>query len=195
MSYKNTASAPQKEQTQQKDQQNSATKKRKFEIAVYDENLRDDGQIELKAVPMTEPLYIEAETKEEFAEIINTYKQCGQQVKILREIDPQPRLQTQNKPKVISAQIGQVQQEIQPERRKPVVFKVGDVEVKEDNGKIFQKQWMRLTDKEAANFRIVNTSNNKIVNLNGKHIEMKRWVEVKNSEDDIGIEGELENDN
>lgn len=54
---------------------------------------------------------------------------------------------------------------------------------------------MRLTDKEAANFRIVNTSSNKLVNLNGKHIEMKRWVKVDRNEDDSTIEGELENDN
>ena len=49
---------------------------------------------------------------------------------------------------------------------------------------MYQKQWMRLTPKEAANFRVVNDSNNKLVPLAGRHIEAKRWTLVENAEQD-----------
>ncbi len=185
-----------KQPEQQQPASQSQPVKRKFEIAVYNEDLQDDGSIALKPVAMTEPLIIEASSKDEFNELIKIYKDCGQQVKIIREIDPpSPQTPPQHKKLKIKApqQNQAIDQQEKIERRKPVVFRVGDIEVKEDNGTIYQKQWMRLTDKEAANFRIVNTANNKLVSLNGKHIEMKRWVKVEKSEDESTIEGELEN--
>lgn len=176
-------------------QQNSdqQLRKRKFEIAVYDEDLQENGSIRLKPIPMTEPLYIEAATKAEFNEIIRTYKECGQQIKIIREIDPPPRENyVQQQPQIPSHQQTQQTQQESQQKRKPIIFKVGDIEIKEDNGTVYQKQWVRLTDKEAQNFRIVNTDNNKLVNLKGKHIEMKRWIKVENSEDDSSIESEIQ---
>ena len=68
--------------------------------------------------------------------------------------------------------------------RKPKYYKVGDIEIKDDNGKIYQKQWMKLTNAEASNFRLVSDKNNAIANMNGKHLEMKKWVLVQNSEED-----------
>jgi len=35
-----------------------------------------------------------------------------------------------------------------------------------------------------SNLRVINDKNNSIVNLNGKHIEMKKWVPVGLSEDE-----------
>ena len=71
---------------------------------------------------------------------------------------------------------------------KPKIVTIGDIEVKYDGDKVYQKQWMKLTPTEASNFRVVNDSNNKIVNLSGKHIEAKRWMlieeKVSTSEDD-----------
>lgn len=41
----------------------------------------------------------------------------------------------------------------------------------------------------------MNDSNNKIANINGKHLEMKRWVAVESSNaDDDRIENELGED-
>ena len=51
--------------------------------------------------------------------------------------------------------------------------------MKYDGDKVYQKQWMKLTPTEASNFRVVNDSNNKIVNLSGKHIEAKRWMLIE----------------
>lgn len=69
-------------------------------------------------------------------------------------------------------------------KAKPKYYKVGDIEIKDDNGKIYQKQWMKLSDSEASNIRVVNDKNNALVNLNGKHIEMKRWILVETSDAD-----------
>jgi len=41
-----------------------------------------------------------------------------------------------------------------------------------------------LTDTEAANIRVVDDKTNKVVNLNNKHIEMKRWIRVETSNED-----------
>ena len=55
---------------------------------------------------------------------------------------------------------------------------ITDIEIKDDNGKIYQKQWMKLTNTEASNFRLVSDKNNAIASSNGKHLEMKKWVLV-----------------
>jgi hypothetical protein len=60
---------------------------------------------------------------------------------------------------------------------------MGNIEIKDDNGKIYHKQWLKLTDEEMTNFRVVSNKTNAIVNLKDKSIEMKRWVLVENTED------------
>lgn len=68
--------------------------------------------------------------------------------------------------------------------RQPIkYYKIGDIEIKDDNGKIYQKQWLALTDSEAANLRVISTKDNKIVNLTGKRFEMKKWVAVEMTTD------------
>lgn len=75
-------------------------------------------------------------------------------------------------------------QQAEKPKMKPKIVTIGDIEVKYDGDKVYQKQWMKLTPAEAANFRIVNDSSNKIVNMNGKHIEAKRWTLVEDHADD-----------
>ena len=53
------------------------------------------------------------------------------------------------------------------------------MQVKYDGDKVYQKQWVKLNAVEAANFRLVNDSNNKIVTLNGKHLEALKWILVE----------------
>lgn len=74
---------------------------------------------------------------------------------------------------------------------KPKIVTIGDMQIKYDGDKVYQKQWVRLTATEASNIRIVNDSNNKLVPLTGKHIEAKRWVMVEetNESDDVVMEG------
>ena len=84
---------------------------------------------------------------------------------------------------------------IEATKPKPKVVTIGDIEVKYDGDKVYQKQWMKLTPTEASNFRVVNDTNNKIVSMNGKHIEAKRWMLIEDgasSTDDDSVENLIE---
>ena len=63
-----------------------------------------------------------------------------------------------------------------PAQTQPSYFKVGGTECKMENGKVYQKQWMRLTDDEMQNYRLISDKNNKILPMAGKHLEMLKWV-------------------
>ena len=81
------------------------------------------------------------------------------------------------------------------QKAKPKIVMIGDVEVKYDGEKVYQKQWVKLTSSEASNFRVVNDNSNKIVALAGKHIEAKRWVLVEESQEngnDANVESLIE---
>lgn len=174
---------------------------RKFEIQVLNEDIQDDGTIRYKPQHYDEPVVIQASTKEEFMEIVKNFKECGQQIKIIRELTPAKAVSQQPFSDNFSDNVGPAEQlkaksvcpAPSPEvKQKPRIFKIGDIEVKDDNGVLYQKQWVTLTPKEAASIRIVLDSNNKIVDLKGKHIEMRRWIKVENVENDTdGLEGDL----
>lgn len=169
------------------------------------------------------PNIIEVVDKKELVELQKQYALCDQQIKVIREIDPFPwdgqpqktgdipaknqAIPVQdniNAPQpqqtaVVQHVVQQPQQtvtQMQAPKLKPKIVTIGDVEIKYDGDKVYQKQWMKLTPSEANNFRIVNDSNNKIMNLNGKHIEAKRWICVEvNSEDNVddAVESILQN--
>ena len=157
------------------------------------------------------PLVIEVADKKEFAEICQQYAMCDQQVRVVREIDPfddepdakpaVPAIPQNNQAVPVTAPaiqqvaasipdqapvLAQPQQSIVKQtavKAKPKIVMVGDVEVKYDGDKVYQKQWMKLTPTEASNFRLVNDSNNKIVNMSGKHLEAKRWVLLEETQE------------
>lgn len=176
---------------------------RKFELEVFEEDL--DTASGWKKVRYDKPLIVEVTSPKELQDKLALYKDCGQMAKVIREIDPPTKeqivaaqqqatlaVQQQMQAPIVQAVPQQVtiQQPIlqaapQPiQARKPKYYKVGDIEIKDDNGKIYQKQWMKLTDTEASNFRLVSDKNNAIASMNGKHLEMKKWVLVQNSEED-----------
>lgn len=76
-------------------------------------------------------------------------------------------------------------------RPKPKIVTIGDMQVKYDGDKVYQRQWVKLNSNEASNFRVVNDSNNKIISMNGKHIECKKWVIVE--EDDVSENDDVMN--
>ena len=176
---------------------------RKFELEVFEEDL--DTASGWKKVRYDKPLIVEVTSPKELQDKLALYKDCGQMAKVIREIDPPTKeqivaaqqqatlaVQQQMQAPIVQAVPQQVtiQQPIlqaapQPiQARKPKYYKVGDIEIKDDNGKIYQKQWMKLTNTEASNFRLVSDKNNAIASMNGKHLEMKKWVLVQNSEED-----------
>lgn len=73
----------------------------------------------------------------------------------------------------------------------PKFYKIGEIEIKEVNGKIYQKQWVALDIKETENYRLISDKTNKIISMSGKHIEFKKWIEVS---DTSSKEQELLND-
>lgn len=161
---------------------------REFEIAVYDISINEStGREEMKPVLFEKPLIITAKTPQELKTKLDLYKNTGQLAKVVREVN-QKKIITNTPQSIISQPINTTntkqtilnteQQQIL--KNKPRFFKVGDIEVKDDNGKIYQKQWVQLTDTEATNIRIINDKNNSVVNLTGKHIEMKKWILVEN---------------
>ena len=176
---------------------------RKFELEVFEEDL--DTASGWKKVRYDKPLIVEVTSPKELQDKLALYKDCGQMAKVVREIDPptkeqiaaaqqQATLAVQQKmqapivqaaPQQVAIQQPILQAAPQPiQARKPKYYKVGDIEIKDDNGKIYQKQWMKLTNTEASNFRLVSDKNNAIASMNGKHLEMKKWVLVQNSEED-----------
>ena len=175
---------------------------RKFELEVFEEDL--DTASGWKKVRYDKPLIVEVTSPKELQDKLALYKDCGQMAKVVREIDPptkeqiaaqqQATLAVQQQMQAPIAQAASQQVAIQQpilqaapqpiQARKPKYYKVGDIEIKDDNGKIYQKQWMKLTNAEASNFRLVSDKNNAIANMNGKHLEMKKWVLVQNSEED-----------
>ena len=77
--------------------------------------------------------------------------------------------------------VNQSQQAPQP-KAQPTFFKIGSIECKMENGKVYQKQWMRVSETEMANYRLISDKNNKIMPMTGKHLEVLRWAL---SEDDV----------
>ena len=171
-------------------------KKPRFEIELYEEEtFEETGEFKgWRKVPSDKPIIIEAASKADLDEHARRFAFCHQRMQIVRKLDDQPtqvfpQQASQQVPKQIPEtfeqqpqQVVQVQQVTQ--KQKPKFYKIGDIEIKDDNGKIYQKQWMKLSEVETQNFRIINDKTNALVNLNGKHLEMKKWVLVENSEDE-----------
>ena len=200
---KTEVAQPEQLQTQQSIMMAPKQLVRKFELEVFEEDL--DTPSGWKKVRYDKPLIVEVTSPKELQDKLALYKDCGQMAKVVREIDPptkeqitaaqqQATLAVQQQMQAPIAQAASQQVAIQQpilqaapqpiQARKPKYYKVGDIEIKDDNGKIYQKQWMKLTDAEASNFRLVSDKNNAIANMNGKHLEMKKWVLVQNSEED-----------
>lgn len=189
------------------DQQRMTQTRRKFELEVFDEDLKDDGSVELKPVKYERAIIVEAATPQDLKGILNQYRMCGQIAKVVREIDPPPppppgsiqqaassqqQAQANGHPSFQAPGSQYASAPVVPQmpvqaailKPKPKIITIGDMQVKYDGDKVYQKQWVKLNANEAANFRVVNDASNKIVSLNGKHIEAKKWVLVEETTED-----------
>ena len=159
------------------------------------------------------PLIIEVADEKEFESIRQQYTLCDQRIKVIREIDPFDEIPTNNTQssnakqnvesnvsinnKSIPNQISQTITNASTNTistpiivTKPKIITVGDTQIKYDGEKVYSRQWVKLNSKESSCLRIVNDNNNKIVPLNGKHIEALRWVLIEDAntsdtEDDV----------
>ena len=181
-------------------------RKHKLEIQLYEadyEDVPEGSPPKWRPVNMGrdsgKPIIVEVADKKELVELQQRYALCDQKMRIIREIDAFdddsfhsqknqiPRnnqaipVNSYDKPVKAPALQADSQHIVHADavKIKPKIITIGDMQVKYDGDKVYQKQWVKLNSNEAANFRIVNDSNNKIVSLNGKHIECKRWVIVE----------------
>lgn len=186
-------------------------RKHKLEIQIFDIDYEDadkNNGMPTKRLVRNDldggkPIVIEVADKAEFKMIKSQYEMCGQTIEVLREIDPfkdnepepsasagaaaQPSMMQPAQPvpqQIVQQQIVQqpVQQAVQ--KAKPKIITIGDISIKYDGDKVYQKQWVRLTPQEASNFRVVSDSTNKIVSMNDKHLEAQRWVMIEDIESD-----------
>ena len=65
---------------------------------------------------------------------------------------------------------------------KPKFFSVAGIECKLENGKVYQKQWVKLLGQSASNYRLISDKNNREIPLVGKHLEVLKWVSVEDEE-------------
>lgn len=58
-------------------------------------------------------------------------------------------------------------------------FKVGNVECKMQDNKLYQKQWVKVKDEDS--YRIISDKTNKIFPIKEKHIEKLSWVLIEDN--------------
>lgn len=89
---------------------------------------------------------------------------------------PQAQQPVQQQPQdAPQTQMQQPQQAVQ-QNSQPSYFKVNGMECKMENGKVYQRQWTRITEEEMANYRMVSDKTNRIMPFDGKHLETMKWV-------------------
>lgn len=153
-----------------------------FDIEVLEEG--DDGR------PMVHTERgVSASNERELREL---YALSDQKIRIIRRYGeqaqataqaPQPmtvQQQASSTPRAATISYPAVEKSVEP----PKYFNVSGVECKLENGKVYQRQWVRLAGADAESFRLVNDANNKIVPIDGKHIEQKKWVLIQENSDE-----------
>lgn len=73
----------------------------------------------------------------------------------------------------------------QVQTEQPRYITVSGIKMRITGDKIAQKQWVRASADEAACIRIVSDSTNRIFNLDGKHIEIEKWVNIEEADNTI----------
>ena len=61
---------------------------RKFELAIYNEDVDAEGNPKYKQVAFERPIIVEATSPQDLKEKLALYKESGQIAKVVREIDP-----------------------------------------------------------------------------------------------------------
>ena len=114
------------------------------------------------------------------AEIRNLFALTDQKVEILNKTEINPPSQ----PKEIAKPIAMIPPPSKPIENKPAkdeikYFTAGGIKFKMAGTEVYQKQWVTATQEEKDSIRIINDKNNKIVSLDGKHIEIEHWIKVE----------------
>ena len=202
------AATPPQTTVKQTKQTNKPVKRqsmKKFDIIVYDEDLKDDG------TPIYTPHPENGVTATSAKELRGLYAACGQKIEIVREYDDNAKIDVQkNITQVnndISSIIGgkqidlgqkahesvnqQVPQQLkdavhalfieettkkEKSKEPPRFFEIGGIKCKLEDGKMYQEQWVKV---DSSKYRLVADSTNKLVSMNGKHLETLKWVQLE----------------
>lgn len=142
-------------------------------------------------------------------ELVSLYKMCGQDIHIIREYEKSPApaptsasvkttVQTQpdskleikpntnvvpdTLPHATTTELKQKHFVAPSVKQPPKLFTIAGVECKLDNGKIYQKQWVKLLGTEASQYRLISDTNNKEFSMAGKHLEVLKWVLIEDEQ-------------
>lgn len=132
-------------------------------------------------------------------ELAALYAADGAQIRILKEYGVHPHPQQQpiqqtpqfkqrefsdpaaalNKP--VEPRLKQAFHEFMkaPVKEPPKFFEIGGVKCKLEDGKMYQEQWVRV---DSSKYRLIADATNKLVSMNGKHLETLKWVQIENTE-------------
>ena len=160
-----------------------------FDILVFEEDELPNGTMGMKQHPENG---VRAKSAKE---LVGTYAMCGQRIKILRQYDDNPSgpitATAQNiQSNTVNTTVQQTKQAplnkeiVLDQQCKPKYFTIGGIECKQEGTKIYQRQWVQVSQNEMENYRLVVDMSNKIVPITGKHLEVKRWVLVEDNNND-----------
>lgn len=68
-------------------------------------------------------------------------------------------------------------------RKPPRFYRVGNVDLKEVDGKIYQREWTNLSGEEAKLVRLVSDKTGQPVKLHEKSFQILRWTPVGSLEE------------
>ena len=127
-------------------------------------------------------------------ELKSLYAMTGSRIQIIREYGGEKSQSAPSQAKQPHAPIQQsapqprppVQfpQKIPEQKQPPKFFDIGGVKCKLEDGKMFPEQWVRV---DSSKYRLVADATNKVVPMNGKHLEALKWVQIEDEQ------GEIEN--
>lgn len=122
------------------------------------------------------------------------YATCDQKIRILHQelatqdagglseaaktpaaFQPSPAVTVNTTPVIETCHIPQVVTPV-PEPKFITAF---GIKLKIIGDEVYRKQWIRASDEEAAGIRVVIDSTNKLVKLDGKHVELEKWVRIE----------------
>lgn len=130
---------------------------------------------------------VEAESAESLAAI---YATCNQRIKVLRKvpIDDAPPVAQMHNSEITPNTSVQPEQSAPPKpiepkyvtaSVEPKYVTVSGIKMKIIGDEVYQKQWIRASADESKGIRLIIDKTNKLVNLEGKHFEIEKWIKIE----------------
>lgn len=128
---------------------------------------------------------VSADSKDELIEL---YRNCGQKIRILKTYDDDNNIVQPPKNTKLPAINAPSKQPTYVKVQQPKevkYFNICGTDCKLEDGKIYQKQWVKILGNEISQYRLISDSNNKEISMNGKHLEMLKWILVQEENNEV----------